>query len=142
MRMDVEGVKEHSVDMLCEFWDESGYIVQLLVECKHRSPEKRLLLLHDPNMDWSPITLGGTVHCYDEFVPFHVKGNCFVDLEWKYPIVYKGVELHSGDAVEADFRRAIQQLRYATPTAVLRALEIGNCMAILRTPMFCITQRS
>src|SRR5262249_50276096 len=61
---------------------------------------------------------------YDEFATFYVNKECLWNFDRKLPLVYKGVELHANDAVERDFKRSVEQLRYASPVAVLRALEL------------------
>jgi hypothetical protein len=126
MRMDVEGEKEHSIDVMADKWLESGNSTHicLLVECKYRSPEKTLLLFEAPSSPNAPVTAGETVHAYDEFVPYYLKLDCFQRLEDQLAIVYKGVELHASDAVERDFRRSIEQLRYAAPVALRRAFDM------------------
>lgn len=128
MRRDVEGEKEHSVDVLATKWLESGKAdsthICVLLECKYRSPEKTLLLFEAPPSPHAPIDVGGTVHAYDEFVPYYLKDDCFRRVEESLPIVYKGLELHTNDAVERDFRRSVEQLRYAAPVALRRAFDM------------------
>src|SRR5258708_7141677 len=65
LRRDVVGAKEFSVDVLARYYGPSendvGFELDMLVECKYRSPEKTLLLLEHPGASYSPVTLGGTV---------------------------------------------------------------------------------
>jgi hypothetical protein len=126
MRRDVEGEKEHSIDVMACKWLESGNSAHicLLVECKYRSPEKTLLLFEAPSSPNTPVAAGEAVHAYDEFVPYYLKLGCFDRLEEQMPLVYKGVELHANDAVERDFRRSIEQLRYSAPVALRRAFDM------------------
>lgn len=128
MRKDVEGEKEHSIDVMAEKPLDTGRAdsshISLLVECKYRSPEKTLLLFEAPLSPNTPLHVAGTVHAYDEFVPYYLKGDCFRKVEEDLSIVYKGVELHTNDAVERDFRRSVEQLRYAAPVALRRGLDM------------------
>jgi hypothetical protein len=125
LRRELDGSKEHSVDIFASFWGEPAtFAAHLLVECKYRSPEKSLLLLQDPNVDIAVSNLGGTVVCVDHFVPFYLGTNAFLEMEADCPLVYKGVEIHEKDnAVDVEFRRAIQQLRFGMPAALHRAVE-------------------
>src|SRR3712207_5741882 len=92
-----------------------GYHIGIIVECKYHSQYKVVLLLRDPNIGgYSRIILGGTLRCYDHFVPYSIRLNFSVDLESLMEFVYNAVEIHEKGAVEQDLRHAIQQLRYAT----------------------------
>jgi hypothetical protein len=129
MRRDVEGEKEHSIDILATKFMDFGKervsgSINLLIECKYRSPEKMLLLFEAPYSDNGWMAGRGTVHAYDEFVPYRLKGDCFQDFENGYDVVYKGVELHATDAVERDFKRSVEQLRYAAPVALRRMFDM------------------
>jgi hypothetical protein len=77
-------------------------------------------LLEDPNVSFSPVTLGGTVNTFDVLVPYHLPLDSFVSLEKKLPYVYKCIELHDRGAFDEDIRHGFEQLRYATP-ALLRS---------------------
>jgi hypothetical protein len=129
MRRDVGGSKEHSVDLQASLFDEPTpedlLCIRLLIECKYRSPEKKLLLLQDPNVSNPIRTLGGTVIGFDKFMPFYLDGEPLVAIERELPVAYKGVELHSNDAVEGDFSRALHQLRYGVPALVRRSIEFS-----------------
>lgn len=128
MRRDVDGAKEMSVDVLAVHWghpNELKYAAHLLIECKYRSPGKSLLLLPEPNAETTPSTVGGTVMCLDQFVPYHLGTNAFLEMELSSPLVYKGVEIYDrGEADETEFRRGIQQLRYGMPAALHRAIDL------------------
>lgn len=128
VRRDIAGMKEWSVDLAATWYsapNKIDYALHFLIECKYRSPEKFLLLLPDPNDEFSPITLGGTVNILDQFSNFHLNSEPFEDLEKTYPFAYKGIEIHGGGANEEDLRHGIQQLRYATPAFLLRQLEFS-----------------
>lgn len=130
LRQDVGGEKEHSIDILGSHFLEVGKkkkesaTIFALVECKYRSPEKKLLLFEAPPSQHGWTDARGAVQAYDEFVPFMLMGGTFHDLEDGYDVVYKGVEIHSNDAVERDFRRSVEQLRYAAPVCLRRALDM------------------
>lgn len=127
MRRDIAGLKELSVDIAAQFYGPSendvGFELHTLVECKYRSPEKTLLLLEDPNEEFSPVTLGGTVASFDAFAPFHLPLNGFVAMEQELPYVYKGVEIFDGGAIEEEVRHGIQQLRFAAPALLRRMVD-------------------
>lgn len=127
MRRDMQGEKEFSVDIEAfQFREQQVFhLIDLLVECKYRSDEKVVLLLPEPNTKDSLGTLGGTVSAYDEFMPFSVASEPFVEWERFVPFAYKGLELHRDSAVEKDFREGIQQLRYATPSCLRRRMEFS-----------------
>lgn len=128
MRRDVDGAKEMSVDILAVHWgnpEELQYAAHLLIECKYRAMGKSLLLLPEPNVETSPATVGGTVMCLDQFVPYHLAYNAFLEMEMRAPLVYKGVEiLAGGESDEREFRKGIQQLRYGMPAALHRAIDL------------------
>lgn len=129
LRRDLAGYKEWSVDIAASWYGPGSnnlkYELNILVECKYRSPDKSILFLEEPNDEFSPVTLGGTVCSFDALVPYHLHLNAFVSLEEKLPYVYKGIELSDKGAFEDDFRHGIQQLRYATPAALLSAFDSG-----------------
>ena len=93
LRRDIAGVKELSVDIAANWYgptaNEAGFELHTLVECKYRSPEKILLLLEDPNEEFSPATLGGTVSSFDAWIPFHLPLDAFVPIERNLHYVYK-----------------------------------------------------
>jgi hypothetical protein len=77
--------------------------LHMLVECKFRSQEKIIVLLKDPNSDYLPTTLGGTVNILDNFIPYHLPSDAFEMLERSFEYVYKVIELFDGGAIEKDF---------------------------------------
>ena len=126
LRRDINGMKEWSVDIASTWYSSPqkiDYELRLLIECKYRSQEKFILLLPNPNLEFSPITLGGTINIFDQFSSEHLSSEPFTRLERKYDFVYKCIEIHGGGASEDDLRHGIQQLRYATPAYLRHALE-------------------
>jgi hypothetical protein len=95
----------------------------MIVECKYRSPHKQILFLPDPNIDYSPITLGSTISVIDAAMPYYIPTDALADFERGFEFAYKGIELFEGGAVENDLRHAFQQLRYATPPMLTRILD-------------------
>jgi hypothetical protein len=122
-----KGLKEWSVDIEANWFGPSEnnvrYELQVLVECKYRSPDKFILFLEDPNENYSPATLGGTINTFDTFVPYSLSLDSFVPLEESHTFVYKGLELYDRGAIEEDLRHGIQQLRYATPALLRSAFD-------------------
>ncbi len=127
LRRDIGGIKELSVDIAARDYgpgaDDIGYELNLLVECKYRSPEKTLLLLSYPEGSYTPVTLGGTFAVFDAFVPYHISLDAFVGLEEKYDYVYKGVEVYEHGAIEDEIKHGIHQLRYAAPVFFRRFFD-------------------
>lgn len=133
LRRDLGGAKEWSVDILAT-WEgrtrRQQLSLHILIECKYRSPEKLFVFLQAPTTIVSPLILGGTVNAFSQFSLFYLPYGCFETLEKQLAWVYKGVELHQRDAVEEDIRHGIQQLRYATPSALRQAFEFATDAAL------------
>lgn len=130
VRRDISGEKEWSVDIAAtEFVDNRKgnvlYQNSLLIECKYRSPEKIMLFIGDPNIEYSPITLGRTIQAIDFHTPHHISTSAFEAMDREITFAYKGIEIHETGAVEQDIRHAIQQLRYAIPLNIKRRIDFG-----------------
>lgn len=131
MRKDLAGPKEWSVDIHAHWFatsrDENTIYFELnvLAECKYRSPEKSILLIEDPNKHYSAATLGYTVSSIDVYAPYTFETKAFQKIDETLPIVYKGVEIHEGGAFEDDLRHGFQQLRYATPLMLKEMLDFN-----------------
>lgn len=128
LRQDVSGKKEFSVDIASTFYgcEDDGDIkfeFRALIECKYRSREKTILLLPDPNVDFPPMTLGGTVGIIDHFSEFDIRSVSFVSLEEKMKYVYKVLEVYDGGAFQEDLRHGFQQLRYAVPSYLAHMID-------------------
>jgi hypothetical protein len=119
LRMDGASQKEFSVDTSARWYKGTDtaihFTLDVLVECKYRSPQKTILFFSEPNEEFSSATLGGTLAAMDEFSPFHVHHEALYDCERTFDFVFKGVEVYPEGANEKDFRHGIQQLKYAAP---------------------------
>jgi 5S rRNA maturation endonuclease (ribonuclease M5) len=126
-RRDGDVRKEWSVDIAASL-EVNGkrlpfYILKLLVECKYRSNEKIMIFFPEPLNKYPQSTVGATIYSCDGFAPFFISNDPRYNVDLRYPIAYKGIELHEGGAVEEEIRRGITQLRYATPSALLELLD-------------------
>lgn len=136
--------KEFSIDFVAD-WLGGGrggdfkFNLKLLVECKYRSPNKVVILLPEPNTEYSPTTLGGTVNDFDFHIPYFLKPDGFVDLDKEYEFAYKAIELFDAGAIEQDFRHGIYQLRYAMPYLLRREIDFQfGSMPEDRYPFFIL----
>lgn len=127
MRRDGANDKECSVDIQADWYDaaDPALTLHLLIECKFRAKNKSLLFVPDPNDEYSPITLGSTIHTSDIAVPYSLPTDGFVPMEGNIPFAYKGVEISDDGAFEEQIWHGIQQLRYAVPSLLINALSFS-----------------
>lgn len=120
---------DRSVDIHATWYKSSkrgvAFSVEILVECKHRSPEKTLVLFPDPNTEYSPISVGGTINIVDFHAPIHVSSKAITEFERSFPNVYKGVEIFDHGETSSEFRHGIEQLRSAIPYLLSREIAFG-----------------
>ncbi|MEH2259052.1 hypothetical protein [Nostoc sp.] len=100
--------------------------LEMLVECKYRNPNiRQWLLLPDPNKpDFSPITLGYTIHIVDDFSPYSVTKNAYIDFEAMLPCCYKAIEIDikSSAVYDAEIKHGLCQLQYAAPRLIVEQI--------------------
>lgn len=129
IRYDGDTRKEHSVDISAD-WFGSGRSPTLnlnaLVECKYRSPNKTIIAFRDPNHDYPPATLGGTINYFDKFVPRTIHPNAFVALERRLDFAYKILEIGDDGAHDEQMIHGIQQLRYCTPRHLRQSILFSS----------------
>lgn len=116
--------KEFSVDFLAThypiFEDDNDLraTLEVPVECKYRTRNKRWLFLSEPKDEFSVFAHGTRV--IDEFSAFTMEHEATRELNRRTPVAYKGVEINldTGDVHDADLKHGIHQLKYALPTLI------------------------
>ncbi len=97
--------------------------LELLIECKYRNPKvTQWLFFPDPNKpDFSPITLGQTIHLVDEFSPYSVRKDAVFDFEATLPCCYKGAEVNTNNSsvYDTEIKHGLAQLQYAIPRLIV-----------------------
>jgi hypothetical protein len=123
-RNDSGVVKDFSVDLHATGFppflnpNEILATIELLVECKQRHPNISWLFFPDPNQpDFSPITLGCTLHAEDEFSRLFFAPNATVSFDKNIRFCYKGTEIDeaNGNVYDSELKHGIAQLQYALP---------------------------
>lgn len=127
IRRDGNISKELSVDIVSSFYgpgnNKVGYKISLIIECKYRSPEKKILFVQDPNPEEYSGVMGPTIFFFDRAVPYKLDPSFIDTIDENVELVYKGIEIFDAGAVEEELRRGIQQLRYASPLVLRRDLD-------------------
>ncbi|MEZ4528562.1 MAG: hypothetical protein R2941_21825 [Desulfobacterales bacterium] len=106
--------------------------VELLVDCRHRSPETAGIFLPDPNPGGSSRSSGGnSVRVIDQFSPYLVPQDALIAFDADMPVCYKGMEVNlvSGEVDETLFTAGIWQLQNPLPR-----LLTENVLAFLTGP--------
>lgn len=92
--------KEFSVDLEAKWFgptdEDISYSLNLLVECKYRSPDKVVMLFEDPDTEPTNGTLGHTIAAIDLFAPYNLKHSVIYNFESNIPFTYKALEIHKG----------------------------------------------
>ncbi|OQY60706.1 MAG: hypothetical protein B6245_00195 [Desulfobacteraceae bacterium 4572_88] len=92
--------------------------LELLIECRHRNPDKIWLFLPDPNLpEVSPARVGNTLRVVDKFSSYVIESEAPAAFDMQLPLCQKGLEIDSrtGDIDESVLRNALLQLQYALP---------------------------
>ncbi|RKY37504.1 MAG: hypothetical protein DRP78_00960 [Candidatus Omnitrophota bacterium] len=130
---DEQGIlKDFSVDIeATAYFLNSNKItasLDLLIECKQRKKNTKWLFFPDPNLsDFSPITLGYTLRCIDEFSPTTLSTNVAIKFDKKFNACIKGIEIdiNDGNVYDSELRHGIYQLKYALPRLLVK-LSLHN----------------
>ena len=117
---------ESSVDISAMKFESFGnteiaYKISLLIECKYRSQNKKIILL--PLTNDHAGGAGYTLSCMDDFSHFHLRSDQCSDFESNFAFAYKAIEVFEGGAIEREFRHGIEQLRYAAPVQLRREID-------------------
>lgn len=123
-RLEAGQTKEFSVDLHSTLYFPTSNsqkitaALELLMECKYRTPNMTWVFLPDPNRPgFSLGTLGYTIRAIDEFSFCQVPSEPICDLERNAFCYYKGTEINlsNGQAHDSEIRHGINQLQYALP---------------------------
>lgn len=126
-RIDEEGLnKEFSVDLVAQhyplFEDPNNVraVLEMPVECKFRTRNKRWVFLPEPVEDGSLIAHG--IRVIDEFSGYDIKADAIRRFNCNAKLAYKGFEINSetGDVHDAELKHGINQLKYALPSLVVK----------------------
>jgi hypothetical protein len=133
--------KEFSVDIKA-----TGYVpfrrptfktrLNLLIECKHRSPEKKWIFITEPNEpDFSPF-MNATFRDFTRLSAYTKTTKELDEVDREMAGVYKGTEINlsAGGATDADIKSGINQLRYALPDLIANEIWENS----FRHPVDCV----
>lgn len=128
LRKSEEGYKEFSVDFSATYFKEIDfdikYSLELLVECKHSSKDKSVILFEAiDHQEGCVVTLGHTLAKIDVACPDTVSDQPIYDFEARFKFVNKIIEISEKDADPKRFKHGCQQLRYAAVPFVFDILE-------------------
>jgi hypothetical protein len=96
-----------------------------LIECKYCHPGIKWLFARHTKSDTEHLLEGSTVYTLDKLCTRQIfdKGP-ICNLAKKFPICFKGVELHQKDATSQNIERGRSQLRYGMPRLAIHLSEI------------------
>lgn len=125
IRADGSVDKECSVDVLGSWYGSKDidFVLDVVAECKYRSPNKTMLFVEDPNIHYPPMTLGGTLNVFDFGSTFSIPTRRMTEFEQDFTFAYKGIEISNEGAHESELWRGVQQLRYSIPPILKRAFN-------------------
>ncbi len=98
--------------------------LELLIECKYRTPNITWVFLPDINRPDFPVGEGYIIRPIDRFSFCKVSTNPIWEFEDSAPLCYKGIEidLSTGNAYDAEIRRGINQLQYGLPRLISESI--------------------
>lgn len=128
-------VEEFSVDLHANHYvedaDDKGKFkaqLKVLSECKYRVPGKNWVFMPDLNDgDFSP-SWPGVIRFFPNFATHSFDQLVLKEFAYKYPSVFKGVELNinGSECFDKDIRHALNQLRYVLPETILNFLYTAS----------------
>ncbi len=142
-----ESGKDSSVDLHASTYlpfddpNEIDASLDLLVECKYRHPNITWLLLPDPNTDDRAAAHSPVVKGVDIFSAYRLAEKPLWAFSARLADGWKAVEVdaNSGDAHDAELRRGLYQLMFATPALLARNIEHAfGCHPDDNTPFFFV----
>jgi len=94
--------------------------LQVLIECKYRTPNKTCVFLPDVNSPELALWHGSTIRAFDNFSFCEVSDKPIYAFDSNIPLCYKGTEidLANGNAHDSEIRHGINQLQYALPRLI------------------------
>lgn len=94
--------------------------LELLIECKYRTPNKIWLFLPDVSIPDLPLGHGFTIKAIDQFSFCRVLDSPLYLFSVSMPLCYKGTEfdLSNNTTYDSEIRRGISQLQYALPRLI------------------------
>lgn len=125
-RVEAGQPKDFSVDLLGRLFfptsnpNEVTAGLELLVECKYRTPNKTWLFLPDVNIPDLPLGHGLTIRAIDDFSFCRVLDKPLYYFAASMFLCYKGTEIDSynNTAYDAEIKHGITQLQYALPRLI------------------------
>ncbi len=118
-------VDTHAFQIFNPGEEDSWGVLEVLAECKYRNPGCTWVFAPYPEVDAVPV---GVIYESQELSAVRVDTHPLYDFEQQIPYCVNGVELMGNEARPQSIRRALYQLRYATPSllyhTMLRSLDI------------------
>lgn len=127
-RVEAGQTKDFSVDLYGNLLfptsnpNEITASLELLVECKYRTPNKIWLFLPDINIADLLLGHGLTIRAIDEFSFCRVSDGPLYRFTANMPSCYKGTEfdLSKSNAYDSEIRHGVSQLQYALPRLITK----------------------
>ena len=95
-----------------------------MIECKYCHPGIKWLFAPHTKLDTERLFEGSTVYTLDKLCTRQIFDKRPIwNLAKKFPICFKGVELHQKDATSQNIERGRSQLRYGTPRLAIHLSE-------------------
>lgn len=125
-RVEAGQTKDFSVDLYGRLFfptsnpNEVTASLELLIECKYRTPNKIWVFLPDVNRPDLPLGHGSTIRAIDDFSLCRVLDDPIYRFDENVPLCYKGTEidLANNTAYDSEIRHGINQLQYALPRLI------------------------
>lgn len=126
--------------------------LELLVECKQRSPNIKWLFLPNLNKDdeiYPEYRIGCTLHVVDQFNCKFVHRFSTTEFDENGPFCYKGIEIDesNGSVRDSEIKHGISQLQYAIPRLISQNIDFCEgpffyCPILLTTSDLMVMNRS
>lgn len=125
-RIEAGQTKDFSVDLYGNLLfptsnpNEITASLELLIECKYRTPNKTWVFLPDVNIPDLPLGRGLIIKAIDDFSFCRVFDGPLYRFTENLPLCYKGTELDlsTSNVYDSEIRHGISQLQYALPRLI------------------------
>lgn len=125
-RVEADQTKDFSVDLWGRLLfptsnpSEITASLELLVECKYRTPNKIWVFLPDVNIPDLSLGHGSTIRAIDDFSFCRILDRPLHYFAASMPLCYKGTEidLSNNTAYDSEIRHGVNQLQYALPRLI------------------------